>query len=115
MSRTGGGLGANGHKIRGSAKRSSDDEAKAEPEISLVSVHDIELAGPCPVEHDDYGQKPARSGLCVSRAPETAVDAREDAGSSQPRTEASSAPARRGASPSQLVIVSCVSSSTTND
>ena len=59
----------------------------------------IELVGPCPVEHDDCGQKPARSGLCASRASETAVDAREDAGSSQPCTEASSAPVRRGASP----------------
>jgi hypothetical protein len=53
VSRTGGGLGTNGHKIRGSAKRSSDDGAKAAPEISLVSVHDPAY-GSTPIDPDYF-------------------------------------------------------------
>ena len=53
MSRTGGGRGTNGHKIRGSAKRSSDGGAKAEPKVSLASVHDP-VYGSTPIHPDHF-------------------------------------------------------------
>ena len=63
MSRTGGGRGTNGHKIRGSAKRASDGGSMAEPEISLASIHDP-VYGSTPIDPDHFEfLLPEHSGL----------------------------------------------------
>lgn len=63
MSRTGGGRGTNGYKIRGSAKQTNDGGAKAEQKVSPASVHDP-VYGSSPIDPDHFEfLLPEHSGL----------------------------------------------------